>query len=222
MKLELQNLAGQLAKLWLSQAQNMRLTYGDLPEAEQKALIDGAEKLGAQTVEAVKDLLLSQGGGVADITIHKVGINKETIEAKISMDRDDELSSALMSSAHSSGKLTFINVGKEVMSLGDRAQPAPSQGGMFTDSDDGEPLFHDDGRVNEPDNVAKIETKRVMGALVQKTPATKPKSAKVAESTKPKTTRRKSPTKSKAAPKTVQRRRVGAKKPDISELTSDG
>ncbi len=219
MQLELKNLAGQLAKLMLEQAKSMRKVYEELPEAEQQAVIENTETLGVQLVENVKDLILSQGGGVADITIHKVGINKETVEAKISMDRDDELAKILMGSAHSPGKLTFVNVGREATNLGKRAQPTPSQGGMFTDKDEDEPY--------EPEQpIAAVDDKKVTKLV--------PKSAEVAESTKPKattkakaskpktTTKPKSPTKSKAAPKTVARRRVAAKKPEITELTSDG
>ena len=142
MKLELQGLAGQVAKALLDTQQKMRLVWKKLPEAEQQALIESNEALASTLVEEVTNLILSQGGGVLDCTIHKVGINKETIEAKISVARDDDLATYLMKSAHSPGKLTFVTAGAEMKSLGKRATPDTNQPAMFTDNDDGEPLFH--------------------------------------------------------------------------------
>lgn len=243
MELKTDALAGQVAAALLQQIQTLRAPYPELPEAEQQAAIDGTEKLAVMVVEGVRDLILAQGGGTADITIHNVTIDKDTVGAKVSLPRNNPHATSLMVNAHLPGKMQFLNVGPEIVSLGERAKPKPSQEGMFTDDDNGDPLFHEDGRVNDPDDkplalgikglspddVAEIDAAKA-GADAEIDAAVQISSEPMPESTEPKKTtrKRKSPTAAKksaaGATRITKRRRTSNGSPvDLVEpVNTDG
>ncbi len=219
MKLEVQALAGQIAKEALELAQTLTKPFGKLPEAEQQAFIEATEKFGTDVAEGATDLILAQGGGTLDVTIHNVTGKKETTQAVISCDRSDPLSETLFKSRHMPGKMIFVNVGAELKSLGDRAKPSPDQPKMF--DDDPDPLFHEDGRVNDPEDlpikivsqagVTADEDELIPEELVAPAP-------RVTKSTKPKP--RKSPTTAKKTANAAPKRRKAS--PPVMDLASDG
>ncbi len=170
------NLAGDLRNSLVQQMKDMRTAFNDLSEAEQKAEIDNLERISLQLVEQVIDIVTEDGSTQLNISVHKVGINKETIEAKVSIDRDEEFAELLTKGAHKPAKISFAANREGFMRVGDRPAADPDQPAMFTDEVEGS-------------NVQKLERPQPSSAPMGETGNDKP--AKPARQRKPRTAAKK-------------------------------
>lgn len=159
MKFETEGLAGQIASKLHDVIANQRLSYSELPQAEQKAVIEAVERMATDLVDQAIDLVASQGSTILNGTMKNVTYKGDVCSTTVCFDLTEEGVHDLSRKSHRSVKLAYVPGGDEMRSLGKRIKSEPDQPAMFDDDDDGEPLFHEDGRVNDPDDLARIARK---------------------------------------------------------------
>lgn len=123
----------EIQKSILELLRNARDAYGKLNEAEQRDVIAATGAIAQRAVKKAIDDVTAAGQETLDVVIHQVKINKDTIEAKISIDRDDPKGGHLKNAAYGTAKLLFVNDASALLDLGDQPLPNPDQPVMFTD-----------------------------------------------------------------------------------------
>ncbi len=180
MKLDNDGLAGQITAQIHDMIVNQRLAYSELPQAEQKAVIDAAERMATTLVDQTIDLVTSQGSTILNGTMKNVTYKGDVCSTTVCFDLTEEGVHDLSRKSHKAVKIAYMPGGEEMRSLGERIKSEPDQTAMFGDNEDGEPLPHEDGRVNDPDDLTRIEEKvetkpeRVKRKYTKKTDAKKP------------------------------------------------
>ena len=159
MKFETEGLAGQIASKLHDVIANQRLSYSELPQAEQKAVIEAVERMATDLVDQAIDLVASQGSTILNGTMKNVTYKGDVCSTTVCFDLTEEGVHDLSRKSHRSVKLAYVPGGDEMRSLGKRIKSEPDQPAMFNDDDAGEPLFHEDGRVNDPDDLTRIDEK---------------------------------------------------------------
>ena len=80
--------------------------FDKMPQARAEKIIDQLETMAVDLVTEGLDVIAEAGATSLAITVHKIGINKETLEAKISVNRDADNAEAFLHLAHSPCTLT--------------------------------------------------------------------------------------------------------------------
>ncbi len=157
-----EELAGSIAKRLLKELQSMRHGWKQTPQGEQEAYIDHCEDIAVELVSDVLDIMTGDGVSEFTVTIHKTATNQETVEAKISVSREDPNALDLHKLAYSPATL-FASVKRDqYLNTGKRAKSDPDQPTMFDEDDkdddgDGEPAVQELERP-QPSPVALVKT----------------------------------------------------------------
>ena len=113
---------------------DMPSKFTDLDEKRQRYFIGAAADLAKLLARGACDIIAADGRSVLDCTVGKVGINKTTIEAQISVakDRECEALIKLGSAAHGPAVLSFVNYEKHTTEQ-KRPEADPDQLSILSD-----------------------------------------------------------------------------------------